>query len=53
MMNLLSNLRVQRNRPSLSRRYFSAEKRPNLIQQMPEYQEALKLAVDKKYPESV
>jgi hypothetical protein len=29
------------------------EKQPNIIQMMPEYQKALELAVNKKYPEAL
>ena len=37
----------------ITRRFFSTQAKPNLIQQMPEYQAALQFAVDHKYQDSL
>ena len=56
MKNLL-----KRTYPTLSKLYkpptrllsTKVEKQPNIIQMMPEYQKALELAVNRKYPEAL
>jgi hypothetical protein len=47
--NATALLRQRKVSLHASQRAFSTEKKPNLIQMMPEYQDALHLAVEKKY----